>query len=48
LFPTRIVVNPLRVSRVKKRWFGSNEESISIPNRFGENFDGDFLVRRSD
>ena len=29
-FPTRIVVNPLRVSRVKKRWFGSNEESISI------------------
>jgi hypothetical protein len=30
LFPTRIVVNPLRVSRVKKRWFGSNEESISI------------------
>jgi len=30
LFPTRIVVSPLRVSRVKKRWFGSNEESISI------------------
>jgi len=30
LFPTLIVVNPLRVSRVKKRWFGSNEESISI------------------
>jgi hypothetical protein len=29
-FPTRIVVSPLRVSRVKKRWFGSNEESISI------------------
>jgi hypothetical protein len=29
-FPTRIVVNPLRVSRVKKRLFGSNEESISI------------------
>lgn len=29
-FPTRIVVNPLRVSRVKRRWFGSNEESISI------------------
>lgn len=28
-FPTRIVVNPLRVSRVKKRLFGSNEESIS-------------------
>jgi hypothetical protein len=30
IFPTRIVVNPLRVSRVKRRWFGSSEESISI------------------
>jgi hypothetical protein len=30
LFPTRIVVNSLRVSRVKRRWFGSTEESISI------------------
>jgi hypothetical protein len=30
IFPTRIVVNSLRVSRVKRRWFGSNEESISI------------------
>jgi hypothetical protein len=29
-FPTRIVVSPLRVSRVKKRLFGSNEESIAI------------------
>ena len=29
-FPTRIVVSPLRVSRVKKRLFGSSEESISI------------------
>jgi hypothetical protein len=29
-FPTRIVVGPLRVSRVKRRLFGSNEESISI------------------
>ena len=29
-FPTRIVVNSLRVSRVKRRLFGSNEESISI------------------
>jgi hypothetical protein len=29
-FPTRIVVSPLRVSRVKKRLTGSNEESISI------------------
>ena len=30
LFPNRIVVSPLRVSRVKARLFGSNEESISI------------------
>jgi hypothetical protein len=30
LFPTRIVVNSLRVSRVKKRFVGSTEESISI------------------
>jgi hypothetical protein len=29
-FPTGIVVNQLRVSRVKKRLFGSSEESISI------------------
>ena len=29
-FPTRIVVNPLRVSRVKRRLIGSSEESISI------------------
>jgi hypothetical protein len=29
-FPTRIVVSPLRVSRVKRRFFGSSEESISI------------------
>ena len=29
-FPTRIVVGPLRVSRVKRRLFGSNDESISI------------------
>jgi hypothetical protein len=29
-FPTRIVVNRLRVSRLKRRWFGSSEESISI------------------
>ena len=29
-FPTRIVVSALRVSRVKKRFVGSNEESISI------------------
>ncbi len=30
-FPTKIVVNRLRVSRIKSRWFGSTEESISIP-----------------
>jgi hypothetical protein len=30
LFPTRILVSPLRVSRVKSRWFGRNEESIPI------------------
>jgi hypothetical protein len=30
VFPTRIVVSPLRVSRVKRRLFGSNEESISM------------------
>ncbi|MGB9490238.1 MAG: hypothetical protein WCA92_07210, partial [Terriglobales bacterium] len=29
-FPARIVVHPLRVSRVKRRLFGSTEESISI------------------
>ncbi|MGA2644004.1 MAG: PH domain-containing protein [Candidatus Sulfotelmatobacter sp.] len=29
LFPTKIVVSPLRVSRVKSRWFGSNDESIA-------------------
>jgi hypothetical protein len=30
LFPTRLVVSPLRVSRVKSRWFGSNDETIAI------------------
>jgi hypothetical protein len=30
LFPTRLVVSPLRVSRVKSRFFGSNEETIPI------------------
>ena len=29
-FPTLIVVSPLRVSRVKSRLFGKNEESIAI------------------
>jgi hypothetical protein len=31
LFATRLVVSPLHVVRVKPRLFGSNEESISIP-----------------
>jgi hypothetical protein len=30
IFPTRLVVSPLRVSRVKSRLFGSNDESIAI------------------
>jgi hypothetical protein len=30
IFPTRIVVCPLHVSRVKPRLFGSSEESIAI------------------
>jgi hypothetical protein len=30
LFPTRIVVSPTRVSRVKSRLFGSNDESIPM------------------
>jgi hypothetical protein len=30
LFPTRLVVSPLRVSRVKSRWFGGNDESIAM------------------
>jgi hypothetical protein len=29
-FPIRIEVNRLRVSRIKRRLFGSNEESIAI------------------
>ena len=30
LFPTRLVVSPQRVSRVKSRMFGSNEESMAM------------------
>ena len=30
IFPTRILVSPLRVSRVKSRWFGSNDETIAM------------------
>src|ERR1700736_3009820 len=29
-FPTRLVVSPQRVSRVKSRLFGANEESIAM------------------
>jgi hypothetical protein len=29
-FPTKLVISPQRVSRVKSRFFGSNEESIAI------------------
>ncbi|HTR22855.1 MAG TPA: PH domain-containing protein [Terriglobales bacterium] len=29
-FPTKIVVNPQHVSRIKSRLFGTNEESIGI------------------
>lgn len=30
LFPTRLVVSPQRVSRIKPRLFGSNEESMAM------------------
>ncbi len=30
LFPTQIVVSPERVLRIKRRWFGSDEESIAV------------------
>ena len=30
LFPTRLIITPQRVARVKSRLFGSNEESIAI------------------
>jgi hypothetical protein len=29
-FPTRLVISPQRVTRVKSRLFGSNEESIAM------------------
>jgi hypothetical protein len=29
-FPTKLIVSPQRVSRVKSRLFGSNEESIAM------------------
>lgn len=29
-FPTKLVISPQRVSRVKSRMFGSNEESIAM------------------
>jgi hypothetical protein len=30
LFPTKLVISPQRVARVKSRLFGSNEESIAM------------------
>ncbi len=30
LFPTKIIVTPNRVSRIKRRLFGSNEETIAM------------------
>jgi hypothetical protein len=30
LFPTKLVISPQRVSRIKSRFFGSNEESIAM------------------
>jgi len=30
LFPTKLLVSPQRVSRIKSRLFGSNEESIAM------------------
>jgi hypothetical protein len=30
IFPTKLVISPQRVSRVKSRLFGSNEESIAM------------------
>lgn len=30
MFPTKLVISPLRVIRIKSRLFGSNEESIAI------------------
>lgn len=32
IFPTRIEVGPERVARIKPRFFGSTEESMTIPN----------------
>jgi hypothetical protein len=31
-FPTKLIISPQRVSRVKSRLFGSNEESIAMSN----------------
>ena len=48
LFPTRIVVSPQRVSRIKSRLFGSNEESIAdVESRVGAHFDRRSVVRDS-
>ncbi len=39
LFPTRIIVSPERVIRLKPRWFGSNEESIAMARVASVNID---------
>lgn len=39
MFPTRIIVNPERVIRLKPRWFGSNEESIAMSRIASVNID---------
>jgi hypothetical protein len=44
-FPTRIVVSPLRVSRVKRRLFSRSERKhFDFPGSVGEDFDGSLLV----
>ena len=30
IFPTRLIISPQRISRVKSRLFGSNEESMAM------------------
>ena len=39
IFPTRIIITPERVIRVKPRWFGCNEESIAMGRVASVNID---------
>ena len=49
LFPTKLVISPQRVSRVKSRLFGSNEESIAMSKIASVHiFDRGLLVRDRD